>query len=292
MFINNKRSNGNPIFTSTIIKYDDSMSSITLNGTIQPTTNENEKPKDVLILAKNGSMETDPLNEYKISDWIKYCIVEGNDNESKYLSLYDNHKKITDTNGAIKKIIYLRANDGLIEYNKFGNVILKGFGTFNCLNKILYLQNGFLIKIMPNENNVRDNDKIKSILIIKHLYYYKNIIIKDNEKIFISDKIYLMKDSSTFLEDNEDFTKDNDILIPPDDSSNSILNIPLKKENHQMMTIFKIDDNDDSLNGYRLITFNFLTGNILYYINENKIEKGYFKITSLNKFDYIPPPIK
>ena len=285
MFIN-RQSNGNSTFTGTIIKYDDSMSSITLNGSIPEI--KDEKPKDVLIFSKNALKETDPPEEHKISNWIEYCIVEENNDRSKYLSLRDQNKKeITNTNGVTKKIIYLRANDGFIEYNKFGNVILKGFGTFNCFNKILYLQNGFLIKAFVNTNI----NKGEPLLIIKHLENIKQIILKNNEKMYISDKVYLLKEDSSHFENDVDYARNNEdyfIFTPSGDLINSTDS--LQGKTHQTITIFEdIGNDNDVSNDIRIITFNFSTGTFLYYIDNSK--KGYLKITSPNNFKFIEPPV-
>lgn len=153
MFINR---NNNSKFTGTIVKYNDTISSITLDGNISITPNDDKQLKDVIIINRGTSEEI-------IKDWEKYSKVEttgSGDNETNYLEIKDgNTINISTTNDT--KILYFRAQNGFIEYNNYGNVKIEGVGIFNAFNKVLYLQNGFLIRIEEKALN-------SFALVIKH----------------------------------------------------------------------------------------------------------------------------
>lgn len=247
MFINR---DNNSKFTGTIIKYDDTMSSISLDGNVSVTLTNDKKQKDVLI-----------IDNKIIDDWEQKYILK-NDNSNYYLNF--SGSVVYSTQGT-SIIHYFRAQDGFIEYNNYGNVNIEGVGIFNAFNKILYLQNGFLIRMVEKNKNVFE-------LIIKHHDLNNNIILKKDEALYISDKILLKKEDNDLLDsDTDTFEINGDCFT---------IGIPKQYNttDHQIITIYK-DEN-------KIISFDFLSGFILYYLDHGN--KGFIKIISRERFEVIP----
>lgn len=249
MFINR---DNNSKFTGTIIKYDDTMSSISLDGNVSVTLTNDKKQKDVLI-----------IDNKIIYDWEqKYILTE--DDGNYYLKF----SGVNYSTQGTSIIHYFRAQDGFIEYNNYGNVNIEGVGIFNAFNKILYLQNGFLIRMVEKNENVFE-------LIIKHPDFNNNIILKKDEELYISDKILLKK------EDNDLLHSDAGTFGNSSDYFTTGKSIKYDGARHQIITIYK-DEN-------KIISFDFLSGFILYHLNHgNHGNKCFIKIISRETFEVIP----
>lgn len=269
MFIN--RTNQNSKFSGTIIKYDDSISSISLEGNVSMTPkNDEEQLKDILIINVNKE-------DYKIEDWENKCEVGKIDsnNNKNYLQITDKITGKISINASSNDslIHYFRACNGFIEYNNYGNVKIKGVGIFNGFNKILYLENGFLIRVVDLLIKINGKNEIKPKLIIKHPDFDNNIILLKDQTLYISDKIWLKKEDNTLLHSNEEI-----FGIGTDCFS---LNSNIKKYDrtrHQIITIYKDEQ--------KIISFDFLSGHILYYLNGGN--NGFIKIISRENFEPIP----